>query len=65
MLNALRLREGFALSLFSERTGLPITAIQAPLQDAEARGLIERGLNHVKPTERGFDFLSDLQQLFL
>jgi len=65
MLNALRLRDGFAMSLFTERTGLPVTAIQKPLQEAEARGLIERSLAHVKPTERGFDFLSDLQQLFL
>ena len=59
------LRDGFAMSLFTERTGLPVTAIQKPLQEAEARGLIERSLAHVKPTERGFDFLSDLQQLFL
>jgi putative oxygen-independent coproporphyrinogen III oxidase len=65
MLNALRLREGFALSLFTERTGLAITAIQQPLAEAEARGLIERTVSHVKPTEKGFDFLSDLQQLFL
>jgi putative oxygen-independent coproporphyrinogen III oxidase len=65
MLNALRLREGFPLMLFAERTGLPIGAIQKPLQEAEARGLIERDFAHVKPTVRGFDFLSDLQQLFL
>jgi oxygen-independent coproporphyrinogen-3 oxidase len=65
MLNALRLREGFALQLFTERTGLPITAIERPLKDAEARGLIERGFAQVRPTQRGFDFLSDLQQLFL
>jgi len=65
MLNALRLREGFPLALFNERTGLPITAIQAALQQAESRGLIERDFARVKPTEKGFDFLSDLQQLFL
>jgi oxygen-independent coproporphyrinogen-3 oxidase len=65
MLNALRLREGFALSLFTERTGLPITPIEKPLREAEQRGLIERDFAHVKPTQRGFDFLSDLQQLFL
>ena len=65
MLNALRLREGFALSLFTERTGLAITAIQQPLAEAEARGLVERTVSHVRPTEKGFDFLSDLQQLFL
>ncbi len=65
MLNALRLREGFELARFSERTGLPLGAIQAALQRAEAQGLIERDLQWVKPTPRGFDFLSDLQSLFL
>jgi oxygen-independent coproporphyrinogen-3 oxidase len=65
MLNALRLREGFALQLFTERTGLPISAIEQRLHEAQQRGLIERGLTHVTPTQRGFDFLSDLQQLFL
>jgi putative oxygen-independent coproporphyrinogen III oxidase len=65
MLNALRLREGFTLARFSERTGLPLTTIQEALAEAERRGLVERDLARVRPTERGFDFLSDLQQLFL
>ena len=65
MLNALRLRHGFSLADFSERTGLPITAIQAPLAEAEAKGLVTRDFQRVVPTERGFDFLSDLQELFL
>lgn len=65
MLNALRLREGFALQDFSERTGLPITAIARGLEEAERKGLIERDMARVRPTERGFDFLSDLQALFL
>jgi len=65
MLNALRLREGFALQEFTERTGLAITAIARGLQEAEARGLITRDMGQVRPTERGFDFLSDLQALFL
>ncbi|OOG44161.1 radical SAM family heme chaperone HemW [Polaromonas sp. A23] len=65
MLNALRLREGFKLQDFSEKTGLPITAIQAGLDEAERKGLIERDFAHVRPTERGFDFLNDLQALFL
>ena len=65
MLNALRLRDGFALQDFSARTGLPLTVIQKPLEQALAKGLIERDLHRVKPTERGFDFLSDLQSLFL
>lgn len=65
MLNALRLRQGFGLREFSERTGLPLTAIQRPLEQAERKGLIERDFARVRPTERGFDLLSDLQALFL
>jgi putative oxygen-independent coproporphyrinogen III oxidase len=65
MLNALRLRDGFALAQFSERTGLPLTAIEQPLQEAESKGLVERDLARVRPTQRGYDFLSDLQALFL
>ena len=65
MLNALRLKDGFALQDFSARTGLPISAVEQPLAQALAKGLIEQTLHRVKPTERGFDFLSDLQALFL
>ena len=65
MLNALRLRAGFALQDFTERTGLPVTAIAKALNEAERKGLIERDMVQVHPTERGFDFLSDLQALFL
>ncbi|MBC7707520.1 MAG: oxygen-independent coproporphyrinogen III oxidase-like protein [Rhodoferax sp.] len=65
MLNALRLRDGFALTQYCERTGLPMTAIEKGMEDAERKGLIERDLSRVKPTTRGFDFLNDLQALFL
>ena len=65
MLNALRLKEGFALQDFADRTGLPLTSIEKPLAEALAKGLVESDLHRVKPTVRGFDFLSDLQSLFL
>ena len=65
MLNALRLKEGFEIARFSERTGLPLSTIERPLAEAERRGLIRRDLKHVRPTPLGFDFLNDLQQLFL
>jgi len=65
MLNALRLKDGFELQQFCERTGLPLTAIEQPLQEAERKGLIERSLARARPTQHGFDFLSDLQGLFL
>jgi len=65
MLNALRLKDGFALARFAQRTGLPLSSIERPLAEAERRGLVERDLESVRPTPLGFDFLSDLQQLFL
>ncbi len=65
MLNALRLREGFLLQDFTERTGLSLAAIGPALEEAERRGLLQRDLRRAWPTERGFDFLNDLQSLFL
>jgi len=65
MLNALRLKDGFTLAQFGERTGLAMTAIQRGLAEAEKKGLLQRDLWHVWPTERGLDFLSDLQSIFL
>ena len=65
MLNALRLPDGFLLADFTERTGLPVTVLQSALARAEDKGLISRDLQRVVPTTRGFDFLSDLQALFL
>jgi putative oxygen-independent coproporphyrinogen III oxidase len=65
MLNALRLAEGFELARYAERTGQPLTAIDATIERAVAQGLIERAGAWVRPTPRGFDFLSDLQSMFL
>ena len=65
MLNALRLKGGFALQDFGDRTGLPIDRLTESLRQAESKGWLERVGEGVRPTERGFDFLSDLQQLFL
>ena len=65
MLNALRLKDGFSLQLFCERTGLPMTAIEKELQLAQAKGWLERDLATVRPSVRGYDFLNDLQSLFL
>ena len=65
MLNALRLKQGFAMNDFVERTGLAPSAVAAALEVALAKGLIERDLARVWPSARGFDFLSDLQALFL
>jgi oxygen-independent coproporphyrinogen-3 oxidase len=65
MLNALRLRQGFSLQSFFERTGLPLSAIQGGLEEGQRKGLLAIDGGWVQPTEQGFDFLSDLQSLFL
>ncbi len=65
MMNQLRLAEGFEAARFVERTGLPWSAVEAALARAQARGLVERSGGLVRPTPRGFDFLSDLQAMFL
>jgi oxygen-independent coproporphyrinogen-3 oxidase len=65
MMNALRLKDGFELQRFSERTGLTLASIQQALIEAEGKGLLQRDLARAWPTDKGFDFLSDLQALFL
>ena len=65
MLNALRLRDGVATALFSERTGLPLTAITEPIQRAVNKGLLTPDPTRLQATELGQRFLNDLQALFL
>ena len=65
MLNALRLKDGFDSNLFHERTGLAISSIQSALTQAIEKDLLIQTPKSIKPTERGFDFLSDLQEIFL
>jgi oxygen-independent coproporphyrinogen-3 oxidase len=65
MMNALRLREGFEVALFEERTGLPIVAAERGLKAAESKGLLVRDARRISATETGRRFLNDLLQLFL
>ncbi|HYL89793.1 MAG TPA: radical SAM family heme chaperone HemW [Burkholderiales bacterium] len=65
MLNTLRLIEGFPLALFQERTGLPLSAVQPQLAEAERKGLIQRNWQRLRPTERGRLFLNELLALFV
>ena len=65
MLNALRLREGFALPLFSERTGLSAEHLNTGLNQALQRHLLTLTGGQVRPTEQGWQFLNEVMQLFL
>lgn len=65
MLNALRLKSGFDVKLFNERTGLPSEALQVPLALAEQKGWLIIDQNHIQTTELGWQFLNTVIQLFL
>lgn len=68
MLNALRLKDGVPAALWSERSGLPLAALATSWSKATARGWVPTGPFPPRQwvsTASGFDFLSDLQELFL
>ena len=65
MMNALRLSEGFEEGLFEARTGLSLERITPQLEQAEARGLLERSGGRIRTTADGARLLDGLLQLFL
>lgn len=65
MLNALRLKAGFDPDLYYQHTGQSLDSIRHKLKQAAERGLLELGNDYIRPSERGFLFLNDLQELFL
>ena len=65
MLNALRLVDGFTLSMFEARTGLDRRVVARPLQDAIAAGWLALDGETLRPTELGRRFTNDVVALFL
>lgn len=65
MMNALRLNDGFASTLFQERTNLPLHTLQRELSLAEQRGLLVRDHQRLAPTLQGQHFLNNLLTIFL
>jgi oxygen-independent coproporphyrinogen-3 oxidase len=65
MMNALRLNEGFPVTLFSERTGLPLAAIEESALAARRDGLLEASDGWLRPSARGRRFLNRLLAQFL
>ena len=64
-LNQVRLKNGVYFDDFSARTGLPWQVVEARVQQAIDKGLLERAQMRIKPTELGWKFVNDIQQLFL
>ena len=65
MLNALRLREGVALNLFNERTGLSYGDIAERLALARQKKLLTADPSRLQATDTGWRFLNELQSIFL
>lgn len=65
MLNALRLKQGFGLELFKQRTGLNFESIAQALHRAIDQGYLNRQVDHIKPTNRGRRYLNNVIELFL
>ena len=65
MLNSLRLKDGFSTQLFESRTGQSIENLSPKLEKALDLGLLIKNDNWIKPSEKGFNFLNDLQEIFL
>jgi coproporphyrinogen III oxidase-like Fe-S oxidoreductase len=65
MMNALRLKEGVETGLFSAHTGLPITAILAPVKRLEEKGLLSVHGGRLRTTDLGWRFLNDVLEAFL
>jgi putative oxygen-independent coproporphyrinogen III oxidase len=64
MMNALRLTDGVAETLFPQRTGLALERIDAMLDRAQTGGLLRRTHGQLRPTALGRRFLNDLVALF-
>jgi oxygen-independent coproporphyrinogen-3 oxidase len=65
LMNVLRLTDGSASELFTQRTGLPLSQLAAARAEAEQRGLLHSDPTRLTATREGQLFLNDLLQHFL
>jgi len=65
MMNALRLTHGVRSDLFSQRTGIPLSAIQPLLEQCRQSGLLATDAAILAPSPQGRLFLNDLLEQFL
>jgi oxygen-independent coproporphyrinogen-3 oxidase len=64
MMNALRLTEGVPIDYFSQRTGLSVDSIKAPLQQLHQQGLLDAHTEKLTTTEFGQRFLNTVLEKF-
>jgi oxygen-independent coproporphyrinogen-3 oxidase len=66
MMNALRLKQGFLLDEFIQRTGLSATVLETPLAECVELGLLhyDREQRRIRASSTGQRFLNDVLQRF-
>ena len=65
LMNVLRLTDGVASELLTQRTGLPLSQLAAARAEAQQRGLLHSDPARLSATREGQLFLNDLLQYFL
>jgi len=65
MLNSLRLIDGFNPKLYESRTGQSIELLSKQMREAENLDLLDIKTHKIRPTQKGYSFLNDLQAIFL
>jgi oxygen-independent coproporphyrinogen-3 oxidase len=65
MLNALRLKQGVASELFTQRTHLAFTEIEDKLKQVAQMGLITTDKQRIVTSSKGWDFLNDAIEGFI
>ncbi len=65
LLNVLRMPEGFSTSSFEAATGLGFELIQKQVSSLQAQELLSFEDAHVRPTEKGQQFLNSVLETFL
>ncbi len=65
MLNVLRLKDGVNIETLADRTHLTLDDIGNAVRKAQSLGLMPQPLDRIMATPIGWNYLSDLQELFL
>lgn len=65
MLNALRLPNGVPAALFSQRTGLPISALEPTRHQLVEQGLLQDDSTRLATTAHGFRYLNNVLMVFV
>lgn len=65
LMNHLRLREGFSVGYFTQRTGLSLDSLEPGLSSCLKDGLLEKRQDLIRCTDKGWNFLDNVLERFL